>query len=98
MIRFATLRLMILGGISEGYKNLFVSFFEWLGDLGVFCARVMRAALTPPYEGRELIRQMDEVGSKSLDPRAGLHPYASPADNCRRFLRHPHGLGRQHSG
>jgi ABC-type transporter Mla maintaining outer membrane lipid asymmetry permease subunit MlaE len=25
-----------------------------------------QAALTPPYEGRELIRQLDEVGSKSL--------------------------------
>src|SRR5436190_21037339 len=40
-------------------------FFEWFGELGFFCARVFRAAIKPPYEFRELIRQMDEVGSKS---------------------------------
>ena len=28
--------------------------------------QVLRAAVTPPYEWRELIRQLDEVGSKSL--------------------------------
>ena len=43
-----------------------VPFFEWFGDLGQFCARVIGAALTPPVEVRELIRQMDEIGSKSL--------------------------------
>src|SRR5713101_88763 len=42
------------------------SFFEWFGELGLFCGRLIRAALTPPYEGRELIRQLDEVGSKSF--------------------------------
>jgi phospholipid/cholesterol/gamma-HCH transport system permease protein len=47
-------------------KNLAVSFFEWFGELGMFCVRLARAALTPPYEIRELIRQCDEVGSKSL--------------------------------
>lgn len=26
----------------------------------------MLAAVTPPYEGRELVRQLDEIGSKSL--------------------------------
>lgn len=41
------------------------SFFEWFGEIGLFCGRVFRAAITPPYEFRELIRQMDEVGSKS---------------------------------
>src|SRR5262245_56924007 len=40
-------------------------FFEWFGELGYFCARVFRAALKPPYEWRELVRQLDEVGSKS---------------------------------
>jgi phospholipid/cholesterol/gamma-HCH transport system permease protein len=38
---------------------------QWFGEVGFFCGRVFRAALTPPYEFRELIRQMDEVGSKS---------------------------------
>lgn len=45
---------------------LIIAFLEWFGELGVFCARLFRAALTPPYEGRELLRQMDELGSKSL--------------------------------
>ena len=41
-------------------------FFEWFGNLGIFFWRVFKAGLTPPYEWRELIRQLDEVGSKSL--------------------------------
>jgi phospholipid/cholesterol/gamma-HCH transport system permease protein len=41
-------------------------FFEWFGDLGVFFWRVVRAAVTPPFEFGELFRQLDEVGSKSL--------------------------------
>jgi phospholipid/cholesterol/gamma-HCH transport system permease protein len=47
-------------------KNVFVSAFEWFGELGIFTARLVRAALTPPYEIREFIHQCDEVGSKSL--------------------------------
>jgi len=43
-----------------------VSFFEWFGELGAFCWRMAGAAVTPPYEFRELIRQMDEIGAKSL--------------------------------
>ena len=41
-------------------------FFEWFGDLGIFFWRVVRAAVTPPFEFRELFRQLDEIGSKSL--------------------------------
>ena len=40
--------------------------FEWFGNLGIFSWRVLKAAVTPPFEGRELIRQMDDIGSKSL--------------------------------
>ena len=47
-------------------KNFVVSFLEWFGELGIFSGRLARAVLTPPYEGRELLRQLDEVGSKSL--------------------------------
>src|SRR5215510_6241433 len=39
---------------------------EWCGELGLFSARLVRAAVTPPFEGRELLRQMDEIGAKSL--------------------------------
>jgi len=41
-------------------------FLEWFGDLGLFAWQVIRAAVRRPFEGRELIRQLDEVGSKSL--------------------------------
>jgi len=47
-------------------KHFFVSLFEWFGDLGLFCVRLFRSALVPPYEFRELLRQCDEIGSKSL--------------------------------
>jgi phospholipid/cholesterol/gamma-HCH transport system permease protein len=46
--------------------GLLRSFFDWFGELGFFCGRMARAALTPPYEWRELIRQLDSVGSLSL--------------------------------
>src|SRR5580658_624842 len=51
---------------GKGIAIAFVSFFEWFGELGLFCARLARAAVTPPYEIRELIHQCDEIGSKSL--------------------------------
>src|SRR5437773_2257305 len=47
-------------------KNLFISVFEWFGELGIFCMRLLRASLAPPYEFWELLRQCDEIGSKSL--------------------------------
>jgi phospholipid/cholesterol/gamma-HCH transport system permease protein len=46
-------------------QDLLSSFFKWFGEIAFFSARVARAAITPPYEFRELIRQLDEVGSKS---------------------------------
>ncbi|MBI4459008.1 MAG: ABC transporter permease [Acidobacteria bacterium] len=52
-------------GLWPSAKTIIFSFFEWFGELGLFCWRLVRAALSPPYEGRELIRQMDEMGSKS---------------------------------
>lgn len=39
---------------------------EWFGDLGTFSWKVIRAAVTRPFEFRELIRQLDEIGSKSV--------------------------------
>ena len=42
------------------------AFLEWFGDLSIFFWKVVRAAVTPPYEWRELIRQLDEIGSKSF--------------------------------
>ena len=47
-------------------KGPITQFLEWFGDLGIFFWRVVRAAVTPPFEFSELFRQLDEVGSKSL--------------------------------
>src|SRR5229473_1364966 len=63
----ATISVGWLGSRQEPKKNHWVNrFFEWFGELGIFCGRVARAAITPPYELAELVRQMDAVGSKSL--------------------------------
>lgn len=45
---------------------LLKSGLEWFGNLGIFCARLVKAAITPPYEWRELIRQCDALGALSL--------------------------------
>ncbi|HEY6346750.1 MAG TPA: ABC transporter permease [Bryobacteraceae bacterium] len=47
-------------------KSFFVSFFEWFGELGLFCGRLLKSAFVPPFEGRELLSQMDEIRSRSL--------------------------------
>jgi phospholipid/cholesterol/gamma-HCH transport system permease protein len=46
-------------------RAIVASFFEWFGELGQFCMQIAKAFL-PPYEGRELVRQLDAIGSKSL--------------------------------
>ncbi len=51
---------------SNSSTELVGGLFEWFGNLGIFSWRVLKAAFTPPFEGRELIRQMDDIGSKSL--------------------------------
>jgi phospholipid/cholesterol/gamma-HCH transport system permease protein len=61
-----TRRTEFLPSVADYATNLFKGFFEWFGSLGIFSWQVLRAAVTPPYEWRELIRQLDEVGSKSL--------------------------------
>jgi phospholipid/cholesterol/gamma-HCH transport system permease protein len=47
-------------------RGLISKFLEWFGDLGIFSWQVLQAAVTPPFEFRELFRQLDEIGSKSL--------------------------------
>src|SRR5437588_4529723 len=57
------------GGLRDqdpSARNFLFSVFEWFGVLGLFCARLLRAVLTPPYEFGELLRQCDAIGSKSL--------------------------------
>lgn len=59
-------RLLPMLSVAASVGRVVNDFFEWFGNLGIFSWRVLCAALTPPYEGRELLRQLDEVGSKSL--------------------------------
>ena len=47
-------------------KDGMIALFEWIGDLGVFCGRLIRTALVPPHEGKELLRQLEAVGPKSF--------------------------------
>jgi len=42
------------------------SLLEWFGELGMFIWQVVRSTFRRPFEGLELLRQLDEVGSKSL--------------------------------
>jgi phospholipid/cholesterol/gamma-HCH transport system permease protein len=51
---------------ASSAKDLFTELFEWFGNLGIFFWQVVRSAVTPPFEFRELYRQLDEIGSKSL--------------------------------
>jgi phospholipid/cholesterol/gamma-HCH transport system permease protein len=46
--------------------EMLIGFFDWFGQLGAFCGRLVRAAILPPYEWRELLRQCDMIGSLSL--------------------------------
>jgi phospholipid/cholesterol/gamma-HCH transport system permease protein len=40
--------------------------FEWLGELGLFLRQVFKATIGASFEWREFVRQLDEVGAKSL--------------------------------
>src|SRR4030095_1852675 len=51
---------------SVGVKSLLLRLFDWFGGIGAFCAQMVKGVITPPYEFKELLRQMDQVGAKSL--------------------------------
>lgn len=55
-----------LPSVFRAPAKLAEGFFEWFGNLGIFSWQVLKAAVTPTYEWRELVRQLDEIGSKSL--------------------------------
>ena len=54
------------GRVRDGIRKFVVGALEWFGGIGEFCVRLAKAVVTPPYEWRELLRQMDEIGAKSL--------------------------------
>jgi|SRR5665213_1998919 len=52
--------------ISTSNGRMINRSLEWVGDIGIFSWKVMASALSPPFEFREIFRQFDEIGSKSL--------------------------------
>jgi phospholipid/cholesterol/gamma-HCH transport system permease protein len=59
-------RSIPISAVEDPATGLIGGFFEWFGSLGIFFWKVCKAAVTPPYEWRELVHQLDEVGSKSF--------------------------------
>jgi phospholipid/cholesterol/gamma-HCH transport system permease protein len=55
-----------LGVVESTIRSGVAGVFAWFGELALFCWRLARVAFAPPWEGAELIRQMDSIGSKSL--------------------------------
>lgn len=51
---------------QAGAKSVLLAGLEWFGAIAEFFVRLVKAAATPPFEGRELLRQMDEIGAQSL--------------------------------
>jgi len=51
---------------TPSVKTVLISSIEWFGELGMFFIRLLRAAIAPPYEFAEFLRQCDSIGSKSL--------------------------------
>lgn len=47
-------------------SSFLAHFFEWFGELGIFCFQLVRAIFVPPFEWAEFAHQLDELGSKSL--------------------------------
>ena len=71
-----------------------VAFFEWFGDLGMFCGRLVAPFFVPPYEIREFARQFDELGAKSL-PLAALAGGSHRSGTLPLDARQPDPIRRQ---
>jgi phospholipid/cholesterol/gamma-HCH transport system permease protein len=66
MVSFPAANLSGARKTQPASTGFLVRFFEWFGDLGLFCSHLFRAVFLPPYEFREFAHQLDELGSKSL--------------------------------
>ena len=72
ILRFAN--LVLAAAISLGMPQskapplpgLETGILEWLGELAVFCRRVVKSLFTRPFETEEFFRQMDFLGAKSM--------------------------------
>lgn len=57
---------MSVSALIEPVLRTIRNFFAWFGNLGLFFWKVLCAGATPPYEWRECLRQLDEIGAKSF--------------------------------
>ena len=53
-------------GTERSVSDPSILFLSGLATWQYFSGRLLRAAVTPPFELRELFRQLDEIGSMSL--------------------------------
>lgn len=51
---------------TENTRNFYNALFFDLGEMFIFAGNVLRQFITPPYEGKELVRQCYNIGNKSL--------------------------------
>jgi phospholipid/cholesterol/gamma-HCH transport system permease protein len=66
-----TMATSTVAGLRRGERTPVIPgpvarFFEWFGELGFFSLRLLAGFFHPPFEFREFLRQLDELGSKSL--------------------------------
>src|SRR5579862_4549570 len=61
-----TLPLSGAAGRLHTLRVLLSGAFEWFGELALFTGRLIRAAVTAPYEIEELMRQCDSLGAMSF--------------------------------
>jgi phospholipid/cholesterol/gamma-HCH transport system permease protein len=47
-------------------SNPILAMLEWFGEFGIFIWQVLRAAVTPPFQFTEFVRQLDEIGARSI--------------------------------
>jgi phospholipid/cholesterol/gamma-HCH transport system permease protein len=52
--------------LAPGSKTVMVSLLEWFGEFGMFAGQLIKDGFRPRFEGREFVRQLDELGAKSL--------------------------------
>lgn len=50
----------------DAVGSLLLATLAWIGDVSLFAFRAIREAVLPPYEFRETVRQLFEIGWKSL--------------------------------
>jgi len=47
-------------------RQRLIALLEIAGDWGVFAGRSITEAFRPPFEGREIVRQLFELGCRSM--------------------------------